>query len=128
MTHPDDTPDIEAPRPHRTRFELVFASVWLAIGLFALPAVIYTVGTMALGPYGENAGLGRFYGDFFRDLALPSIRAWTLVLGPLIIVSLIRLIFVGVHRKAPPVQAPPPPQVVKKPAAHARVEPRVTLD
>ena len=48
----------------RARFELIFASVWLAVGLVVLPATIFAVGGALLGPYGDNGGLGRFYGDF----------------------------------------------------------------
>jgi hypothetical protein len=130
MAHSDDDPSTAAPRSHRTRFELVFASLWLAVGLFAMPAIVYSVGSGLLGPYGENAGLGRFYGDFFRDLAQPSLGTWTLALGPLVLVTLVRLVFVGVRgkREAPPAQTPPAPKAEQKPRPNPRVEPRVTLD
>jgi len=39
---------------------------------------------LRFGPYGDNGGLGRFYGDFWGDLAEPSVRAWALALGLLI--------------------------------------------
>jgi hypothetical protein len=114
----------------RARFELIFASIWLAVGLFLLPAAIYSVGGALLGPYGENPRLGRFYGDFFGDLAEPSVRAWALALGPLILVSLLRLVFAGAGR------GPEPPQALQEePAPHRRgseesrrVEPRVSAD
>ena len=48
-----------------------------------LPATIFIVGGALLGPYGDDGGLGRFYGDFFGDLAEPSVRAWAIALGPL---------------------------------------------
>src|SRR4051812_31169025 len=79
----------------RARFEAIFASIWLAVGLLGLPAVIFAVGGALLGPYGENGGLGRFYGDFFGDLAEPSLRAWAIALGPLALISVLRLIFAG---------------------------------
>lgn len=111
----------------RARFEAVFASIWLAIGLFALPAAIFAVGSALLGPYGENAGLGRFYGDFFGDLAEPSLRAWAIALGPLALISVLRLVFAGAGRgpESPPASpdAPAPPR-----RAHdepRRVEPRI---
>jgi hypothetical protein len=41
----------------RARFEVIFASVWLAVGLFVLPATIFAVGGALLGPYGDDRGL-----------------------------------------------------------------------
>lgn len=107
-------------------FEVVFLSVWLAFGLFLLPAAIFLVGGGLLGPYGEAGSIGTFYGDFFADLAEPSGRAWAIALGPLLLVSLIRLVFLGLprrpsgeeavtHDEPPPRRGPTPP----------RIEPRV---
>jgi hypothetical protein len=81
--------------PHRLRFELIAGSVLLALGLFAVPAVVYLVGVKLLGAYGEGAGasLGTFYADFFGDLASGTGRAWSLALGPLVLISLVRLLF-----------------------------------
>src|ERR1044071_10234480 len=91
-----DAPQVAGNRyRRRVRFEAIFASIWLAVGLFVLPAAIFAVGGALLGPYGENGRLGRFYGDFFGDLAEPSMRAWAIVLGPLALVSVLRLIFAG---------------------------------
>lgn len=113
----------------RLRFELVFASIWLGFGLFLLPALIYVVGILLLGPYGEGSGLGRFYADFFGDLVEPSGRAWALVLGPLVLISVLRLLFLDVGARPSeedethePPQAPPPAR------EHTRVEPRVSLE
>jgi hypothetical protein len=124
-----DTPEVAAGNRYRrrARFEAIFASIWLAIGLFALPAAIFAVGGALLGPYGENAGLGRFYGDFFGDLAEPSLRAWAIALGPLALISVLRLIFAGAGR------GPEPPAASQDPATAPRrtqeeprrVEPRI---
>jgi hypothetical protein len=117
-------------RSNRTRFELIFASVWLAVGLFVLPALIFWVGIVLLGPYGEGqgAGMGTFYGDFFGDLAQGEVRAWALTLGPLALITLLRAIFWGARPRpeapdAPPVKAP----VAASPrsADPRRVEPRI---
>jgi hypothetical protein len=111
----------------RLRFELIFASLWLAFGLFVLPAIIYMVGTLLLGPYGENQGLGAFYADFFKDLVEPAGRAWILALGPLVVVSILRLIFLGrapQEDSEPELEAP----VAQSPAPRSRVEPRVSGD
>jgi hypothetical protein len=123
-----DTPQ---PAPHaRTRFEIIFASAWLAVGLFALPAAIYFVGVLMLGPYKPGAGLMQFYTDFFGDLAEPTLRAWILALGPLILITLIRMIFWGVptRQRAVPALAPTPVEeepVRAPPKTRERVEPRI---
>src|SRR5512138_862101 len=113
----------------RARFELIFASIWIAVGLFALPALIFAVGGALLGPYGENAGLGRFYGDFFGDLGEPSVRAWSIALGPLVLISILRLVFAGAGRAPGRPQdedRPPPPR--RTPEDQRRVEPRVSTE
>jgi hypothetical protein len=86
-------------RSRRLRFELIFASLGLAFGLFVLPALIYSVGAALLGPYGEKAGLSTFYVDFYGDLADGSGRAWILALGPLVLAYLLRAVFIGVRSK-----------------------------
>jgi hypothetical protein len=111
----------------RARFEVIFASIWLAVGLFVLPATIFIVGGALLGPYGDNGGLGRFYGDFFGDLAEPSVRAWAIALGPLTLISLLRLVFAGAGRDPQESQADPDRPATPRRAAEEvrRVEPSV---
>jgi len=122
---------------HRLRFELILGSVLLALGLFAVPAIVYWVGIKLLGPYGEGAGvsLSTFYADFFGDLASGTGRAWNLALGPLVLVSLVRLLFV----RRPPNGLPegeldeeariaPPQPVPQQPPAARRKEPSVNFD
>lgn len=116
-------------RQHRIRFELIFGSVWLALGFFVLPALIFWVGVTLLGPYGEGqgAGMGTFYGDFYADLARGEVRTWSLALGPLILISILRAIFIGTRPKPAAVEeATPPP--APRPAESRRVEPRVDSD
>lgn len=112
----------------RARFELIFAGIWLAVGLIALPATIFAVGGSLLGPYGDNGGLGRFYGDFFGDLAEPSVRAWAIALGPLVLISILRLVFAGAGRtpETPQAERPAPPHRTSEDSR--RVEPRVSTD
>jgi hypothetical protein len=126
--HTDADDVVADSRNRRVRFELIFASIWLAVGLFALPALIFMVGGSLLGPYGENAGLGRFYGDFFGDLAEPSVRAWAIALGPLVLISILRLIFVGVARGPEKPQEKRPAPVRRGADDHRRVEPRVSTE
>src|SRR5689334_17049859 len=123
-----DAPEVAAGNRYRrrVRFEAIFTSIWLAVGLFALPAAIFAVGGALLGPYGENGGLGRFYGDFFGDLAEPSIRAWAIALGPLALISILRLVFAGAGRGPESPQASEhsaPPR--RAPEEARRVEPRI---
>jgi hypothetical protein len=114
----------------RARFELIFACIWLAVGLIVLPATIFAVGGALLGPYGDTNRLGRFYGDFLGDLAEPSVRAWAIALGPLVLISLLRLVFAGAGRgPASPDSAPDRPAAPRKAADEARrVEPRVSTE
>ncbi|MFC4313094.1 hypothetical protein ACFPN2_28700 [Steroidobacter flavus] len=142
--HDDDVSD-EQRRTHRLRFELIFGSLWLALGLFLLPALIYWVGTAALGPYGAptqgaGAGLSAFYSDFFADLADGAGRAWTIAVGPLLLIYAMRAIFIGVKTdkverqpldedEPPPPRRAPAPKEAKRPAGRpARVEPRMGSD
>jgi hypothetical protein len=113
------------------RFESIFASLLLAFGLFVLPALVYWVGAALLGPYGTDTGgtLGAFYGDFFSDLASGSVRTWSLVLGPLVVVWLVRLIFL--RKPEEPVEGfeePAPRRPAPRAPVDRRVEPRISLD
>lgn len=137
MTDRSDSFAESPPARSRLRFELIVASLLLAFALFILPALIFWVGISILGPYGngEGAGMGTFYGDFYGDLATGSIRAWSLVAGPLLIVSLVRLLFLRRHDDLdPPPDAPRPTNPPPRPRSQSsgqdgrRVEPRVSLD
>jgi hypothetical protein len=116
-------------RSRRTRFEIAFASAWLAVGLFGLPAAIYLVGVLLLGPYKPGAGLMQFYADFFGDLAAPTLRAWIIALGPLIIISIVRLLFWGVSPPQTPAAEQPAPSKVESTkdssTVRSRIEPRI---
>lgn len=121
---------IPSPTRRRLRFELIFASVWIAFGLLVLPALIYWIGVAMLGPYGENAGLGAFYLDYFRDLAEPTGRAWALMLGPVLVISSLRLIF---WRRRTEIAEPTPTQLQSHPqpdpaSKGRRIEPQLGAD
>ncbi len=127
---PSDAGGVGRRYRSRARFELIFASIWLAVGLFAVPATIFAVGGALLGPYGDNSRLGRFYGDFFADLAEPSVRAWTIALTPLVLISLLRLTFAGTGRgPAEPPASPERPAAPRRASEEARrVEPSISTD
>lgn len=92
-----------------------------------MPALIFYVGIALLGTYGEGqpAGLGSFFGDFFADLASGEVRTWALALGPLVLVSLVRLIFVGVRHKEPVERSSEPAATSASSREQRRIEPRV---
>lgn len=127
MTRHSDTPT----QSHRLRFELITASLLLAFGLFVLPALVFWVGGALLGPYGADKplGLGAFYGDFYGGLASGVMRTWALALGPLVVISLIRLLFLRRRDEADHEPVAAPPQAAPRaPVDPRRVEPRVSLD
>lgn len=142
--HTDDDVADEQHRARRLRFELIFASLWLAFGLFLLPALIFWVGGVLLGPYGpsdqQGAGLSTFYINFFGDLADVSGRAWGIALGPLLLIYLLRAIFIGVKsdpverhdrhddEEPPPRRAPPKKETRRPTGRPVRVEPRMGND
>ncbi len=130
MTRSSPSAPLDTPRQnHRLRFELIFGSLLLAFGLFALPGLVYWVGSALLGPYGKDAGVGTFYGDFFGDLASGVIRAWALALGPLVVVAVVRLLFLRRPLARSDDDDVAPRQSAPRPSADTRrVEPRVSLD
>jgi hypothetical protein len=125
---PTDASRSEGRSHNRLRFELIFASAWLAAGLFVLPAVIYAVGATLLGPYGSDKGVGTLYADFFRDLAEPSGRTWAIALGPLTVVTLVRAVFLGARTPRGEPDDAPQTSSARLPSDQVRVEPRVGLD
>lgn len=128
----DELPPHERPAArHRVRFELAFASALLAFGLFVLPAVIYVVGVALLGPYGENQGMGALYANFFRDLVKPSGRTWIIALGPLLLISVARLLWLrkaGERIEEPQADVATHNARAVDPGERKRIEPRVSGD
>ncbi len=80
----------------------------------------------------KQGGLSTFYSDFFGDLADGAGRAWTIALGPLVLIYLVRAIFIGVkigsdpsashldEDEPPPPRRAPPPKEAKRPAGTTR--------
>ncbi|WP_157071730.1 hypothetical protein [Steroidobacter denitrificans] len=121
-------------RSGRLRFEVTYAAVLLAFGVFVLPALIYGVGVTLLGPYGAEggeAGWGRFYGDFFANLAGPSIQAWAIATGPLLLITMIRGMFLGMNRGKAADSEPDDagrPTGTRPRRRTGRIEPRIDAD
>lgn len=71
--------------------ELAFLAVLFAAGAALLPFAIFFVGQNIIGEYGENAGVSDLLGAIWSDLRRPRIAAWTLVLSPYVVVTLLRV-------------------------------------
>jgi len=84
----------------RLKRELILAGAALAFGLLVLPALVYWVGIVVLGPY-PGGGLGQFYGALLRDLGSGAGRAWVLVAGPYVSLLLLRFALLSGRRRDP---------------------------
>lgn len=95
--------------------ELWFAGSMIAFGLFVLPFLIYLTGNMTLGPY-EQGGLGAYLLDFLKGLFRPHVAYWLIVLGPYLIITLARGLWLvrkrlranAAAKTSPPAPAPRP--------------------
>lgn len=63
----------------------------LLFGAAILPFLVYYTGMATLGPY-ANGGAGRFFADFYADLGRLRRSAWALLLGPVVLVSVWRIL------------------------------------
>src|SRR6185369_15808949 len=75
--------------------ELIWSLGSLLAGLLLLPAMINLVGSRMFGEYkgaGAISGIGGFYSDYAHDLGALHLTAWTLALGPIVLVYALRLI------------------------------------
>lgn len=82
----------EALRRHpRLRRELWLLGAGLVVGLILMPLLVYTAGVLTLGPYG-GGGPGSFLADQYRGLFHGWAPGWGVVLGPYILVQLLRLL------------------------------------
>ncbi|MBC7984112.1 MAG: hypothetical protein H7Y02_09685 [Candidatus Obscuribacterales bacterium] len=88
----------------RLRRELWWILGALIFGLAVLPMLIYASGKAALGNYGGGPHLWAFLGDLYRSLGAASVAAWSIVLGPTVLIMLLRLIFAS----SPKIKAAPP--------------------
>jgi len=81
----------------RARRELIVAGLAFAVGLLAMPFLIWMGGNRVLGPYthGDNpkAGPWALFADYVVGLAHGSAVFWVVALGPLALLLLIRGFF-----------------------------------
>lgn len=69
--------------------ELLAGLVCIAVGLLLMPCLIYLVGRAALGPY-AGGNLFSLWHDFLDGLARGSHAAWFILLGPYVLLWLLR--------------------------------------
>lgn len=82
----------ETLRRHpRLRRELWLLGAGLVVGLILMPALVYVVGMLTLGPY-AGGGAGSFLADHYRGLFHGWIPGWGIVVGPYLLVQLLRLL------------------------------------
>jgi hypothetical protein len=79
----------------RGRREVIILGAALLFGLLLMPLLIWAVGNRVLGPYthGQNTHAGPFalLEDYFIGLAHGSAVFWSVALGPVVLVMLVRL-------------------------------------
>ena len=84
-------------RLSRARRELIIAGLAFAVGLLAMPFLVWLGGSRVLGPYthGDNpkAGPWALFADYVVGLAHGSAVFWFVALGPLALLLLIRGFF-----------------------------------
>ena len=81
------------------RRELILLGIALACGFIVIPLLIWVVGNRILGPYVHSqdptAGTGpmRLIADFFSGLTHGSVIFWCVVIGPYVLLTLIRFLY-----------------------------------
>ncbi len=101
---PAEAPDAgKAPTlPGWLRRELIIAGILIPVGVLLLPIAIYFTGQALLGEYSaEGDGIGRLYGDIFRDVRSGSPLAVILVLSPWLGLQILRIAWRPLRRKRP---------------------------
>jgi hypothetical protein len=69
--------------------ELLTLAACLGIGVLVIPCLIFASGRIALGPYAHGSVFA-FWRDFMSGLVSGSQAAWFIVLGPYVLVWLLR--------------------------------------
>jgi hypothetical protein len=69
--------------------ELMTIALCIGLGLLVMPCLIYAAGRLALGPY-AHGNLFALWHDFLAALTTGSYAAWFIVIGPYLLVWLLR--------------------------------------
>jgi len=102
------------------RREAVLLAIFGGFGLLVLPALVFVVGQLLLGPYRPDGGLGTFYGDLYGHLAAGTPWPWLLVMGPWLTIQLLRLLWLPISRGTRRV-----PDAAEQNAPEQRAEPYI---
>lgn len=78
-------------RHPRIRRELWLLVAGVIVGFILMPLAVYLVGVVTLGPY-TDGGLGSFVSDYYRSLFRGWLPGWGVVLGPYLMVQLMRVL------------------------------------
>lgn len=70
--------------------ELMTLALCVGLGLLGMPCLIYAVGRLILGPYAASGSLFSLWRDFLAALATGSFAAWFVVVGPYLLIWLLR--------------------------------------
>lgn len=73
------------------RGHLTWVVTVAVVAAVVLPVMVFYTGNATLGPY-AGGGLGQFLIDYLADLARLRAGAWTLLLGPVVVVAAWRVI------------------------------------
>jgi hypothetical protein len=84
-------------------------TIFGGFGLAVLPALVYQVGQVLLGPYRPDGGMGVFYSDLYGHVGAFSPWAWMLVMGPYLAVQFLRLLWLPLGGPARRPPGPPRP-------------------
>ncbi len=89
--------------PLHLRREAALLGGALAFGVFVIPLLIWLAGHATLGPYthgdsGPGFGPLTLYGDYLSGLGHGWIMYWAVALGPVVLLSVVRLWLVLVQR------------------------------
>jgi hypothetical protein len=71
-------------------FEAITFGLALLAGLLVMPALIYLAGRYTLGAY-ANGGVFSLYFDVFKGLFEPRASNWVVVIGPFVLLTVVRL-------------------------------------
>lgn len=72
--------------------ELAYLVAALAVGALIEPILVFLVGQALFGDYAEGAGLGTFFGNFWKDLAVADPVPWLMLFAPYILLIWLRLV------------------------------------
>jgi hypothetical protein len=83
------------------RRELLAAAICLVVGVLVMPCLIFACGRLVLGPY-AHGNLFALWRDFLHGLGAGSQASWFILLGPYLLLWLLRAARELLHNRAAP--------------------------